>query len=68
MVNNHLKAEDNKMAMAWEKAFLEYLEWYKKNNATYIDFVYSAEVGNVIVGGERDGRGQTKGILYLWFT
>ena len=49
MVNNHVNDEDNKMAMAWEKAFLDYLEDYKKNNATFIDFEYSAEVSGIFV-------------------
>ena len=45
VVNNHIHDDDNKKAMAWEKAMLEYLDDYKKNNKTkYIDIEYSTEV------------------------
>ena len=41
VVKNHL--HDNRKAMAWEKAFLDYLKDYKKK-AKYIDIEYSAKV------------------------
>jgi Niemann-Pick C1 protein len=44
VVNNHVRDEDNKMAMAWEKAMLEYLHDYKENhNTSLIDIEYSTE-------------------------
>ena len=44
VVNNHLEDSQNKMAMAWEKAFLDHLKHFKKR-AQFIDIEYSAEVG-----------------------
>ena len=40
-VNNNGTKEENKMAEAWEKAFIEFVSTY---NATYIKVHYSAEV------------------------
>ena len=43
VVNNHVSDEQNKKAMAWEKAYLAYLKEYK-HKARYIDIEFSAEV------------------------
>ena len=51
VVNNHVKDSDNKMAMTWEKAFLDYLSHFKKR-AKYVDIVYSAEVSETEGGRE----------------
>ena len=44
VVNNHVRDEDNKKAMAWEQAMLDYLHDYKKHHTKYIDIEYSTEV------------------------
>ena len=44
VVNNYLHADDNEMAMAWEKAMLEYLLDYKEHHTKFIDIEYSTEV------------------------
>ena len=44
VVNNHLHDNDNKRAMAWEKAMLDYLKKYKKHEAKLIDIEFSTEV------------------------
>jgi Niemann-Pick C1 protein len=43
VVNNHVRDEDNKKAMAWEQAMLDYLHDYKKHHTKYIDIEYSTE-------------------------
>ena len=53
VVNNHVKDSDNKMAMTWEKAFLDYLSHFKKR-AKYVDIVYSAD--GVETEGGREGQ------------
>ena len=44
VVNNHVRDEDNKKAMAWEQAMLDYLHDYKKHHTKYIDIEYMTEV------------------------
>ena len=48
VVNNHLRDDDNKKAMTWEKAMLDYLRNYKNenenNNESLIDIEFSTEV------------------------
>ena len=43
VVNNYLHDDDNKKAMAWEKAMLDYLHDHK-DRAKFIDIEYSTEV------------------------
>ncbi|CAI8031991.1 NPC intracellular cholesterol transporter 1 [Geodia barretti] len=43
VVNNHVRDEDNKKAMAWEQAMLDYLHDYKKHHTKYIDIEYMTE-------------------------
>ena len=45
-VNNHIKEEDNAMAEAWEKAFLDYVKNY---NGTHVNISYLAEVRCCVV-------------------
>ena len=44
-VNNHLEESDNRMAEAWEKAYLDYLKSYK---GQYINVTFLSEVSEHI--------------------